>query len=260
MDERLPSILEYLIHFNSLAVHCLWGESALQYRFYKGLPACLKDEICKGDGKLNTLSELQKKAQIIDTWHWECVQERSQGQNLHPPNQQKTQSSSSNNTSNNTSKPAQSNSSNNSQSSSSKSGKSKETPKPQLTKPDLTGKLDSKGKLTQQEQQWCIDNNLCLFCGKPGHKVLDCPTKLASSAKGQASTTADELARALHPLTSYFAIYSTCRLHELHWSLVLTDSLLWQLIPFNSLWLSDSNALQIAHTRPELPEIFDFSF
>ena len=97
----------------------------------------------------------------------------------------KTQSSSSNNTS----KPAQSNSGNNSQSSGSKSRKSKETLKPQSTKPDLTGKLDSKGKLTQQERQQCIDNNLCLFCGKPRHKVLDCPMKLASLAKGRASTT-----------------------------------------------------------------------
>ena len=59
-------ISEYLIHFNSLAVRCPWGESALWYRFYEGLPACLKDEICKGDGKPNMLSELQKKAQNID--------------------------------------------------------------------------------------------------------------------------------------------------------------------------------------------------
>ena len=59
-------ISEYLVHFNSLAVHCLWGESALRYRFYEGLPARLKDEICRGDGKLNTLSELRKKAQNID--------------------------------------------------------------------------------------------------------------------------------------------------------------------------------------------------
>ena len=95
-----------------------------------------------------------------------------------------------NNSANNFSKPAQSNSGNNSQSSGSKSGKSKETPKTQSTKPDLTGKLDSKGKLTQQERQHRIDNNLCLFCGKPGHKVLECPTKPASSAKGRASTTA----------------------------------------------------------------------
>ena len=82
-------ILEYLVHFNSLAVFCLWGESALWYRFYKGLLACLKDEICKGDGKLNTLSELWKKAQNIDARHWEHVQECSWEQNLCPPNQQK---------------------------------------------------------------------------------------------------------------------------------------------------------------------------
>jgi hypothetical protein len=29
--------------------------------------------------------------------------------------------------------------------------------------------LDSKGKLTQQEQQRWIDKNLCLFCGGSGH-------------------------------------------------------------------------------------------
>ena len=110
-------ISEYLVCFNSLAVRCLWGESTLRYRFYEGLLAHLKDEICKGDRKPNTLSELWKKAQNIDAQHWECVQERSQEQNPHPPNQQKTQSSSSNNSSNNsnTSKPAQSNSGNNSQ-------------------------------------------------------------------------------------------------------------------------------------------------
>ena len=57
---------KYLVCFNSLAVHWPWGESALRYRFYKGLPAHLKDKICKGDGKPNTLSELWKKAQNID--------------------------------------------------------------------------------------------------------------------------------------------------------------------------------------------------
>ena len=51
-------ISEYLVHFNSLAVHCPWGEAALRYRFYEGLLARLKDKICKGDGKPNTLSKL----------------------------------------------------------------------------------------------------------------------------------------------------------------------------------------------------------
>ena len=32
-------ISEYLVCFNSLAVHCPWGKAALRYRFYKGLLA-----------------------------------------------------------------------------------------------------------------------------------------------------------------------------------------------------------------------------
>ena len=34
-------ILEYLVHFNSLAVRCPWGESALWYRFYESWLALL---------------------------------------------------------------------------------------------------------------------------------------------------------------------------------------------------------------------------
>ena len=82
-------ISEYLVCFNSLAVCCPRGESTLRYRFYEGLPARLKDKICRGDGKPNMLSELWKKAQNIDTQHWEHVQERSWEQNPCPPNQQK---------------------------------------------------------------------------------------------------------------------------------------------------------------------------
>ena len=170
-------ISEYLVHFNSLAVHCPWGKAALRYRFYEGLLPQLKDEICKGDRKPNTLSELHKKAQNIDARYWE--------QNQRPATQQKTPSS--NTTSNNSSSTAKSTTSssgNTSQASRSKTRKSKEAPKTQSTKPGLTRKLDSHGKLTQQERQHHIDNNLCLFCGKCRHKVPDCPTKPASSAKG----------------------------------------------------------------------------
>jgi hypothetical protein len=38
-------ISEYLIHFNSLASRCDWGDSALRHRFYEGLPSRLKDEV-----------------------------------------------------------------------------------------------------------------------------------------------------------------------------------------------------------------------
>jgi Retroviral aspartyl protease len=49
---------------------------------------------------------------------------------------------------------------------------------------DLSGKLDSKAKLTQQEQQHRIDKNLCLFCGGSGHWTDTC---LVKSARGRAA-------------------------------------------------------------------------
>jgi hypothetical protein len=64
---------------------------------------------------------------------------------------------------------------------------SEQKPKPKLTtlRVDLSGKLDSKGKLTQQEQQCRIDKNLCLFCGGSGHQTDTCPVK---STRGRAAT------------------------------------------------------------------------
>ena len=139
----------------------------------EGLLAHLKDEICKGDGKPNTLVKLQKKAQNIDARYWGCIQEHSWEEKQCPSTTQKTLSSSSS-IPQSTSKPAPTTSRSTSQASSSKPGKPKEALKQQSTKPDLTGKLNSHGKLTQQERQRRIDNNLCMFCSKKGHKVNDC--------------------------------------------------------------------------------------
>jgi hypothetical protein len=58
--------------------------------------------------------------------------------------------------------------------------------KPLTLRVDLSGKLDFKGKLTQQEWQRWIDKNLCLFCGGSGHQTNTCPVK---SARGCAATT-----------------------------------------------------------------------
>ena len=86
------------------------------------------------------------------------------------------------------SKPALTTSRSTSQASGSKPGKPKEVPKQQSTKPDLTGKLDSHSKLTQQERQCQIDNDLCMFCGKKGHKLNDCILR-QNAVKAQASST-----------------------------------------------------------------------
>jgi hypothetical protein len=56
---------DYLVHFSRLALHCSWGELALRYKFYKGLPPWIKDELSKGN-KPRTLQVLKQKVQNID--------------------------------------------------------------------------------------------------------------------------------------------------------------------------------------------------
>jgi len=55
--------------------------------------------------------------------------------------------------------------------------------------PDLSSKLGKDGKLTPQERQRRLDNNLCLFCGTSGHVAKDCPKSSSASSKARASKT-----------------------------------------------------------------------
>ena len=48
--------------------------------------------------------------------------------------------------------------------------------------PDLTRKLGKDSKLTLQACQHCMDNSLCLFCGKMGHIAKECPKSTAIAA------------------------------------------------------------------------------
>jgi hypothetical protein len=40
------------------------------------------------------------------------------------------------------------------------------------------GKPKKRGKLTSEERKHCMDNNMCLYCGKPRHKAQDCRAPL----------------------------------------------------------------------------------
>ena len=53
-------------------------------------------------------------------------------------------------------------------------------------KPDHPFKLGKDGTLTQQEQQWKMDSNLCLFCSKGSHVAHKCPKLTSSSSKAKA--------------------------------------------------------------------------
>jgi len=127
---------------------------------------------------------MRQKAQNSDACYWEHVQECSREGNTNSkttPSKTPNQSSSTSRNNSNQQQRGQSDA---------KSPRPAVLEKtPSTTKPDLSGKLDSHGKLTTKERQYWIDNNLCLFCGKKGHWVTDCLSAKASTAKGRAATT-----------------------------------------------------------------------
>jgi Retrotransposon gag protein len=170
-------VSDYLVRFSGLALHCSWREPALRYRFYEGLPPWIKDELSKSK-KPRTLQVLKQKVQNIDARYWEQTQERSHEQQYrqNPPKSSTSAASAVPSTI--------------PKSTLHSDFHSEQKPKPKDSKPttpcvDLSGKLDSKGKLTQQEWQRQIDKNLCLFCGGSGHQTDTCPVK---SARGRAAT------------------------------------------------------------------------
>jgi len=176
-------ISEYLVWFNSLEVCCSWGKYALRHRFYDGLPSCLKDDVSCGDRKPKDLLGMHRKAQNSDARYWEHVQERSrEGNTNYKTTPSKTPKQSSSNSRNNSTQQQKG------QSDAKFACPAVPEKTPNTTKTDLSGKLDSHGKLTEKERQYWIDNNLCLFCGKKGHRVANCLSAKASTAKGRAAT------------------------------------------------------------------------
>jgi hypothetical protein len=51
---------------------------------------------------------------------------------------------------------------------------SEEPPNIEINATQSKGKFQKQGYLTFAERKHCMDNNLCLYCGKPGHKAIEC--------------------------------------------------------------------------------------
>src|SRR5260221_9905906 len=71
-NDRLP---EYLVRFNTLASPVRWGEQALCFQFYDGLPERLKDRLSML-GKPDSLHKLVLVTQRYDNLYWERQEER----------------------------------------------------------------------------------------------------------------------------------------------------------------------------------------
>ena len=175
-------IIKYNVEFNRLAIQTGWGDSVLRHRYYSGLADRIKDNMGHL-GKPSTLDSMKKLAHSIDSRHWERVREKSRSEKQPPSKSDKpanTNNSSTNKNSSNNSK-STSNTSNSNKSKATSSGNS-------ATKSDISDKLKD-GKLTQQERQRRMDNNLCMYCGGVGHKASECSksNSSASKAKGRSA-------------------------------------------------------------------------
>lgn len=208
---------KYLAEFNRLASRVQWSESALCFLLYKGLPARLKDKISESpSGKPKTLAGMRRLIQLYDRRYWERQEEirRERGSQPKASSSQNSGSRSNNSggSSNNASSSGNGNqamksSSSNNQAKGSNSGGRNDTPNPRANSTPRPGNsssgnnstadrakamgLDKNGKLTPEERKRRFENNLCMFCAKPGHKARDCtnPASTASQAKARSATT-----------------------------------------------------------------------
>jgi len=184
-------VTRYIVDFNRLASQVQdYGDGALHCLFYSGLPDCLKDEIGRV-GKPLTLHGLWALCQEINARYWEHkdkVARTTKSQSTPSP-------AKSSDSGGNSSKPGKEKSKAGNTSSSAPAGSSKTTSNqsssgtPRL---DLTNKLGKDGKLTADERKRRLDNNLCMFCGGPGHFADNCPKKTKKAKARAAATDATE--------------------------------------------------------------------
>jgi hypothetical protein len=176
-------ITKYIVEFNRLSSQLQWGESALKYQFYRGLPPRIKDEISRV-GKPVLLSQLRALAQSIDARYHE---RKSEIAREHPAPKGNPASAKPNSDQQNKSGPSSKpheKKPDNSDRSGSRPTSSKPNAVPANRNPELQGKLGKDGKLTAEERQRRFDQKLCMFCGGPGHLAANC-TKRNKDAKAR---------------------------------------------------------------------------
>ena len=167
---QTSSVAAYRTEFDNISQYLEWDEGALKEYFYEGLKETVKDSLALVPEEPEDFKDYQDLCIRLDNRIFERKQD-SRGQ---------TNKSSS--ASNHRKPSAHTN-----------------TPKPQIqvstysrgTPMDLDASANRKYKpLTPQERQHRMQNQLCLYCGKSGHRARDCPAKQTRPARIQATLTA----------------------------------------------------------------------
>ena len=179
-------IYKYNVEFWKLASCVDWNDAALQERYFRGLPLCLRTKILRY-GKPNNLTDMCLKAQNHDNVHW-MMKDKANLESRSKSSSSKTSKDSSSNNNNNSNKTGNSGNSstnsgnNNSRNNNKKTGSSKSDKSKKSNQPSLDDKLGKDGKLTSEEQDRRFKEGLCLYCGQVGHKSPDCEKAKAAKA------------------------------------------------------------------------------
>jgi hypothetical protein len=193
--KQTSSVAVYASEFQRLRAYIGWNDKALYDRFYDGLRDNVKDDLARLEKRPVLLSELIRQAQQIDIRIVERLTERRENTNSSAPST--TRKSSLTPTSRpppvtavptrhpstvTTPQPPRPSTSN-----------SQRIPQYSPFTPDGTIPMDldiglrprSSGprRLTLQDREYRMANNLCLFCGEGGHFKSQCPGKALSDQR-----------------------------------------------------------------------------
>jgi hypothetical protein len=176
----------FFVKFYRLAAMLQYNDSALHHRAYLALPKRIKDEMVHFN-KPRSLEDLRDLVQKIDQRYWERHGELTREPHSAPKTEAKQDKSSNRNRGSQNNDRRQGQGCGNSNANTN-SGKGKEKPKgnqgSDRNKQPEPDRLCKDGKLTPEECQRRMDNQLCLVCAQSGHRARECPkAKSARAAK-----------------------------------------------------------------------------
>src|SRR5260221_3303812 len=160
-------ISEYLVRFNTLASQVHWGDAALRFQFYDGLPERLKEKVAIL-GKPESLREMVNVTVCYDALYWER-QTKRRLTCCFDPKPALSRPSEPLCTLTNTLPPTNHNSVS--------TPRQPEAPRstPRTPKP-YDNVLGLDGKLKLEELEHRRKGRLCLVCGSGNHHASECPT------------------------------------------------------------------------------------